>query len=328
VMFSVIMPVYNAEKTLEKAIKSVLEQTVGDFEFIIVDDGSRDQSYEIVKKYSQGDKRIKVIRQDNAGPGIARNNGISQSKGEYITFIDADDYWENDFLETIIYCSDNKNADLIFVDAVTEYSNGKIANFLNIMENANSTKERMISNQMTGKLPWGMFKVIRRDLLEKVDVQFGAYSVGEEAIFSFEILRNAKNVKFADKVIYHYVQNLNGQHTKGNADPWRPMVIAMKKHLQEIREYEKYKKSLNSLAVKALSIGMYRCTASLNVVNAIKDMSRLHKDYLEEFDFKIVDKESLDTATCYVLAMLNCKAYLLIYMASRLRRKKQDKLRG
>lgn len=327
-MFSVIMPVYNAEKTLEKAIKSVLEQTVGDFEFIIVDDGSRDQSYEIVKKYSQGDKRIKVIRQDNAGPGIARNNGISQSKGEYITFIDADDYWENDFLETIIYCSDNKNADLIFVDAVTEYSNGKIANFLNIMENANSTKERMISNQMTGKLPWGMFKVIRRDLLEKVDVQFGAYSVGEEAIFSFEILRNAKNVKFADKVIYHYVQNLNGQHTKGNADPWRPMVIAMKKHLQEIREYEKYKKSLNSLAVKALSIGMYRCTASLNVVNAIKDMSRLHKDYLEEFDFKIVDKESLDTATCYVLAMLNCKAYLLIYMASRLRRKKQDKLRG
>ena len=123
---------------------------------------------------------------------------------------------------------------------------------MNIKKNAGAARERMLSNQMTGKLPWGMFKVIRRDLLEKVNVQFEGYSVGEEAIFSFEILRNAQNVKFADKVIYHYVQNSNGQHTKGDKDPWHPMVTAMKNHLQEIGEYEKYKKSLNSLALKAI----------------------------------------------------------------------------
>lgn len=322
------MPVYNAEKTLGKTIQSVLQQTTKDFEFIIVDDGSCDKSYKIVSQYAQEDSRVKIICQDNAGPGIARNNGISQSEGDYIAFIDADDYWENDFLETIIRCSDNKKADLIFVEAVTEYPNGDVANHLNIKRNAGATIERMLSNQMTGKLPWGMFKVIRRDLLEKVNVQFEGYSVGEEAIFSFEILRNAQNVKFADKVIYHYVQNSNGQHTKGDNDPWHPMVMAMKHHLQEIGEYEKYKKALNSLAVKAISIGMYRCTMNTNVIDAIKVMSNLYKEYSEEFDLRTFDKESLDTATRCVLEMLNCKAYLLIYIASRLRRSKQDKLRG
>ena len=161
---------------------------------------------------------------------------------------------------------------------------------MNIKKNAGAARERMLSNQMTGKLPWGMFKVIRRDLLEKVNVQFEGYSVGEEAIFSFEILRNAQNVKFADKVIYHYVQNSNGQHTKGDKDPWHPMVTAMKNHLQEIGEYEKYKKSLNSLALKAISIGMYRCTMNTNVTDAIKFMSNLHKEYSEEFDIKTFDK--------------------------------------
>jgi glycosyltransferase involved in cell wall biosynthesis len=328
VIFSIIMPVYNAEKTLDKTIQSVLQQTTKDFEFIIVDDGSCDESHKIVSQYAQEDGRVKIICQDNAGPGIARNNGISQSEGDYIAFIDADDYWEKDFLETIIRCSDNNKADLIFVEAVTEYPNGDIANYLNIKKNAGAARERMLSNQMTGKLPWGMFKVIRRDLLEKVNVQFEGYSVGEEAIFSFEILRNAQNVKFADKVIYHYVQNSNGQHTKGDKDPWHPMVTAMKNHLQEIGEYEKYKKSLNSLALKAISIGMYRCTMNTNVTDAIKFMSNLHKEYSEEFDIKTFDKESLDTATRCVLEMLNCKAYLLIYIASRLRKSKQDKLRG
>lgn len=328
VIFSIIMPVYNAEKTLGRTIQSVLQQTIKDFEFIIVDDGSCDESYKIISQYAQEDSRVRMIYQDNAGPGIARNKGISQSEGDYIAFIDADDYWENDFLETIIRCSDDKKADLIFVDAVTEYPNGEIANYLNIKSNAGATRERMLSNQMTGKLPWGMFKVIRRDLLEKVNVQFEGYSVGEEAIFSFEILRNARNVKFSDKVIYHYVQNSNGQHTKGNKDPWHPMVMTMKRHLQKIGEYEKYKRSLNSLAVKAISIGMYRCTANSNVIDAIKAMSNLHKEYSEEFDLKAFDKENLDIATRCVLEMLNCKAYLLIYIASRLRRRKQDKLRG
>lgn len=328
VIFSIIMPVYNAEKTLGRTIQSVLQQTIKDFEFIIVDDGSCDESYKIISQYAQEDSRVRMIYQDNAGPGIARNKGISQSEGDYIAFIDADDYWENDFLETIIRCSDDKKADLIFVDAVTEYPNGEIANYLNIKSNAGATRERMLSNQMTGKLPWGMFKVIRRDLLEEVNVQFEGYSVGEEAIFSFEILRNARNVKFSDKVIYHYVQNLNGQHTKGNKDPWRPMVMTMKRHLQKIGEYEKYKRSLNSLAVKAISIGMYRCTANSNVIDAIKAMSNLHKEYSEEFDLKAFDKENLDTATRCVLEMLNCKAYLLIYIASRLRRRKQNELRG
>ena len=80
-----------------------------------MDDGSCDESYKIISQYAQEDSRVRMIYQDNAGPGIARNKGISQSEGDYIAFIDADDYWENDFLETIIRCSDDKKADLILL---------------------------------------------------------------------------------------------------------------------------------------------------------------------------------------------------------------------
>ena len=90
-LFSIIMPVYNAEKILTKSIESALKQTIGDLELIIVDDGSHDGSWKLIKKYASDDKRVVAIHQDNAGPGVARNHAISVSRGEYIAFLDADD---------------------------------------------------------------------------------------------------------------------------------------------------------------------------------------------------------------------------------------------
>ena len=328
ITFSIIMPVYNAQKTLDRAIKSVLNQTFGDFEFIIINDGSCDMSYDIAINYSKIDSRIKVISQKNKGPGIARNNGISKSIGQYIAFIDADDYWDNDFLETILRCSDSKKADIIFIDAVAEYPNGKVANYLNLKQNENMSKEKMICNQMTGRLPWGMFKVIRKDLLKNTNMLFEEFSVGEEAILSFEVLRNANNIKFADKVIYHYVQNSNGQHTKGNIDPWHPMVLAMKKHLKSIGEYERYKSTLNSLALKSFSISAYRCTLNKSMITSIKMMIKLHREYLADFDLNSINKECLDTTSYFIYILSSFKAYLVIYFLAKFRRKTQSKLRG
>lgn len=98
-MFSIIIPLYNKEKYIEKTIKSVLNQTVQDFEIIVVDDESTDNSIKVVEQIK--DKRIKIIKQLNGGVSVARNNGIKQSKYDYIAFLDADDLWECDFLESI-----------------------------------------------------------------------------------------------------------------------------------------------------------------------------------------------------------------------------------
>ncbi len=99
-MFSVIIPVYNGEKFIEKAIESVFSQTNTDWELIIVNDGSKDNTKEVLKKYENHEK-IRVVHQENAGVSVARNNGFSVSKGEYIAFLDADDVWHENHLEVM-----------------------------------------------------------------------------------------------------------------------------------------------------------------------------------------------------------------------------------
>lgn len=98
-MFSVIMPLYNKAPYVAKAIGSVLAQTFSDYELVIVDDGSKDDSAEIAEKIITGNGHCKLIRQENAGVSVARNNGVVASRGEYLCFLDADDWWEQTFLE-------------------------------------------------------------------------------------------------------------------------------------------------------------------------------------------------------------------------------------
>lgn len=93
-MISVIVPAYNSEMFIGKCIDSVLAQTYSNWELIAVDDGSRDNTFGILKKYAEVDSRIRVIHQENQGPGIARNTGIAEAKGNYVVFIDSDDYIE------------------------------------------------------------------------------------------------------------------------------------------------------------------------------------------------------------------------------------------
>ena len=99
---SVIMPVYNAEDYLRPALDSVIDQTLKDIEIICIDDGSTDKSLEIIKEYQKADSRVRIVTENNAGPGAARNKGIVRARGKYIAFLDADDFYEFDLLARLI----------------------------------------------------------------------------------------------------------------------------------------------------------------------------------------------------------------------------------
>ncbi|MBQ7815737.1 MAG: glycosyltransferase, partial [Oscillospiraceae bacterium] len=100
-MISVIVPVYNTEKFLDKCIESISKQTFDDFEIILVDDGSTDKSGQICDTWAHKDNRVKVIHKQNAGVSAARNNGIAAAKGEYIAFVDSDDTVSPDYLRLL-----------------------------------------------------------------------------------------------------------------------------------------------------------------------------------------------------------------------------------
>ena len=111
-MISVIVPVYNVEKYLDNCVQSVLRQTYAGFELILVDDGSTDSSSDMCDEYAQKDNRVKVIHQSNQGPSVARNKASLSAQGEYITFIDSDDYVADDYLESLLSALCQHNADI------------------------------------------------------------------------------------------------------------------------------------------------------------------------------------------------------------------------
>lgn len=113
---SVIMPVYNAGEYLRPALDSVVDQTLKEIEIICVDDGSTDNSLEILKEYQKGDERIRIVTETNAGPALARNNGIRRARGEYIAFLDADDFFEPDMLEAMYAEATRGNLDIVLSD--------------------------------------------------------------------------------------------------------------------------------------------------------------------------------------------------------------------
>lgn len=113
-LVSIITPVYNGEKFIAETVKSVLNQTYFNWEMIIVDDGSKDKGAEIVNEFALKDPRIKLVQQANGGSASARNNGIRRAKGQYIALLDADDTWNNNFLEKQLRLMHDKNAALVY----------------------------------------------------------------------------------------------------------------------------------------------------------------------------------------------------------------------
>ncbi len=109
---TVIMPVYNEQSYLAVALDSVLSQTLSDIEIICIDDGSTDASLEILKEYHAKDERVRILTENNAGPALARNNGIRRARGEYLAFLDADDFYEPTFLEELYELAKSENLDI------------------------------------------------------------------------------------------------------------------------------------------------------------------------------------------------------------------------
>ena len=110
---SVIIPVYNSEKYLRQCLDSICAQTLREIEIICIDDGSTDGSADILEDYRKKDSRVTVIRQNNAGAGAARNKGLDISRGRYLSFLDADDFFEMSMLEEAVRCAEENDSDYV-----------------------------------------------------------------------------------------------------------------------------------------------------------------------------------------------------------------------
>lgn len=216
-MVSVIIPVYNVEKYLEKCLDSVLSQTFKNLEIILVDDGSTDGSSKIIDTYSLKDSRIKVIHKENGGVSSARNKGLEVATGEYVCFIDSDDIIEENFIEELFNELISSNSDISMcpirwidetVYKVSELENEKV------FETKDLLKHFFVEGVLKELLyaPWN--KLFNRSILK--DSYFNTnYALGEDILFVFEVLLKSNKLCFTNKTSYGYIQRYtSAMHTK------------------------------------------------------------------------------------------------------------------
>ena len=218
-LFSVIVPVYNTEQTIEKCINSILRQGVEDFELILIDDGSTDSSLLICQDYASRDPRIILFSQNNKGVSTARNKGIELSSGNYLVFIDSDDYVDPDYLSAFMT---DDSADMVIGGYVLEDIDGSIKKTVCYPEKTflvgkdySSLYEPFVEGRFN--TVWG--KAFKRSLVFAGDVLFcDEIDMGEDTLFVVKLLKNISTVKFISVSKYHYVDRKSGSLTSAFTD--------------------------------------------------------------------------------------------------------------
>lgn len=198
---SFIVPVYNAETKLDRCIRSIIDQSCDSWELILIDDGSTDNSGTICDNYANIDSRIRVIHKSNGGVSSARNTGLTVAKGEYISFVDADDYIKESFLEI---CLSGYGRDLIICGF--EITCGTDINLKedNIYLSKDSrASERIISNPYYLDTPWG--KLFKKEKIIESKLLFDEkLKLSEDTLFCYQYLLNCKTVSVKADPLYFY----------------------------------------------------------------------------------------------------------------------------
>lgn len=218
VKVSVIIPVYNVEKYLKQCLDSLLRQTLEDIELICVNDGSTDSSLSILQEYANTDERIKIFDKENEGQGVARNIGIKNATGEFIAFVDPDDWVEVDMYESLYNQAKSLNSQVVFCDyqKVQEH-NGKISRPHIFRKAVSLTKSKPIKvptcQNIKKPLLYNSFLVAPcqawngiydATLVKENSIRFADFRCFEDVMFIVRTIVLAQNISYIDKVFYNY----------------------------------------------------------------------------------------------------------------------------
>ena len=244
---SIIVPIYNAEKYLKKCLDSLINQTKKELEFILINDGSTDNSENIIKEYK--DKRIKYFKNKNQGIGKTRNFGIEKSTGKYIMFLDSDDYIEETACQKMFDKIENDNLDLVICDFYKEYDDGTIEKISTNNFKNSSLKDNpdIITEYLC---PWA--KLYSRKMIIDNNIRFVENLKYEDAPFTIETLCCAKKIGKVNEYLNYYVI-----HSKSETSVIDKKCFDILKIVDRIRKYTKdkeyLKEKIDKLTVRILT---------------------------------------------------------------------------
>ncbi len=255
---SVIIPVYNVENYLKECLDSIINQTLEDIEIICIDDGSTDNSPNILQEYQKKYKRIKIITKENGGQASARNLGIKEAQGEYIAFVDSDDFIEAEMLEKLYSKAKNNSLDIAMCkiatynnqtgeikDNVWYYMLGVFRDFEKDIFSHKDTKEFTCNIAVT---PYN--KIYKTSLLKENNIRFPEGLIFEDEKFFFDAYLRAKRVSIVDEFLYYYRVSRKGSTVDITKENDYTDIIEISKQIRatfkETGNYEDYKYLLNN----------------------------------------------------------------------------------
>ena len=229
---SVIVPVFNGEKTLRRSLDSILAQSFRDFELLLIDDGSTDKSGEICELYESKDNRVRYIKKENGGPSSVRNLGIKEAKGGYIAFADSDDYMDEGAFEFMYEKALETAADMVVCGFFTELGNTVQKVFCEEMTIEGEYGEKIIPLKSKDLLdaPWN--KLYKTEFLKKTGVEMPLGEIFEDTAFHLELLKHSPKIAVYSKCFYHYVQNMGSVTKKYNPEK----LELIKKRAKQLKE--------------------------------------------------------------------------------------------
>lgn len=342
IFISIVIPVYNVEKYIHHCIDSVLTQTYSNFELLLIDDGSTDSSGTICDEYLKIDNRINIIHKKNSGVSDTRNVGIEVAKGDWICFIDSDDYVEPTYLENFYTCiKENLGSGLCVQGFYSDYENdvnkSYVTSFRNMtLENNYETVEFFEkSNGVHNGYIW--HRIFNMEIIKKHSLSFKhGLSFAEDGLFFFQYMYYVEKTSFSSGKAYHHLRRSNSLTLAGRKLEIDTLIPVFKSYLETLLSYAihdaKKKKSFHSF-VKGYGCRLLQNWLIQKVIVIGKDSSYSTLDKIQDLSitYALQHAQNIDFSMRLLLKSLNVKnhniRYKLIFVLYYLRLYKEKIIR-
>lgn len=282
-IISIIVPVYNSELYLKKCLDSIISQTYKNIEIICIEDHSSDDSLRILREYEKKDQRIKVIQKANEGVSLARNAGLDVARGDYVLFVDSDDWIDQRTCEASLKTILEENTDLVMWSYIRERENESSPKSIydhDIVFEGNNVQEKL-HRRMIGIVDdelaypenadalctvWG--KLYRRSIISANRIRFydirkiGTY---EDGLFNLEYLKYVQKAIFLNQYFYHYrrtnINSITGAYNANLGRQWSRLFHIMEEYIEKNELSEKYREALrNRISLSLIPLGINEMT--------------------------------------------------------------------
>ena len=321
-LISIIVPIYNVESYLDECIESIIHQTYENLEIILVNDGSTDKSEIICEKYRNNDNRIKYLYKDNGGSGSARNLGLSMVHGNYVSFVDSDDFIELNMIEKLYSIIKSNDADIAFC------THERYGDINHPPTTDGSIKKYDIENYLLefslgGKVatPSAWQKLYKSTLIANIKFPEGTYS--EDLIWTAKVIINSHKIVFLNEALYHYrIREHSITSGENTTSAVKEQVITQ--HLRQMLETSEYIKSKGyDIASEVVKVS-YIIMAANSYCNILKNQIRELKKYLPQLlkisnlsqNIKIDLIKRIDKRKAFKISVLNkgIKFYYILWL--------------